>query len=365
MNLGGVAKRAGVVTGVAAGVAGAVYAGERAVAARIRRGGPEEPVDDPLVPEIDEMSRIESHDGGELYVIERGPASAERNAASVAERNAASVAERRAAPPIVFAHGITLTSQVWARQFRSFPEAGFRAIAFDGRGHGESTAGESGHSIENLAEDLRTVLTRLDLRDAILVGHSMGGMAVQGLAVRHPDVLAERVRGIVLLSTSPRSFASDAHRTRHSLQRVAGLVPDVGAVMRQRNLGLLITRVGFGDDPDPRCVEATRQMLGGTSRETMREAGRALFELDFTDELPELRVPTLVIVGSADLLTTPRESRTIADLVPGAELVELPRAGHMLMYERTEELDRLVMGFARACVDQRSPSASAVRSAVQ
>lgn len=359
MNLGGVAKRAGVVTGVAAGVAGAVYAGERAIAARIRRGGPDEPVDDPLVPEIDEMSRIETHDGGELYVIERGPASgAERNGASVAERNGA------AGQPIVFAHGITLTSQVWARQFRSFPEAGFRAIAFDGRGHGESKVGESGHSIENLAEDLRTVLTRLDLRDAILVGHSMGGMAVQGLAVHHPDVLAERVRGIVLLSTSPRSFASDAHRTRHSLQRVAGLVPDVGAVMRQRNLGLLIARAGFGDDPDPRCVEATRQMLGGTSRETMREAGRALLELDFTDELPELRVPTLVIVGSADLLTTPRESRTIADLVPGAELVELPRAGHMLMYERTEELDRLVMEFARACVDQRSPSASAVRSGV-
>ncbi|HEX5586515.1 MAG TPA: alpha/beta fold hydrolase [Acidimicrobiia bacterium] len=349
MNLGDVAKRAGVVTGVVAGVAGAVYAGERAVAARIRRGGPDEPADDSLLPEIDEMARIATHDGGELYVIERGPAS---------------VAERRAATPIVFAHGITLTSQVWARQFRSLPDAGFRTVAFDGRGHGESTVGETGHSIENLAEDLAAVLTTLDLRDAILVGHSMGGMAVQGLAVHHPDVLAERVRGIVLLSTSPRSFASDARRTRRSLERVVGFVPDVGAVMRQRNLGLLIARVGFGDDPDPRCVEATRQMLGGTSRETMREAGRALLELDFTDELPRLRIPTLVIVGSADLLTPPRESRTIADLVPDAELVELPRAGHMLMYERTEELDRLIGEFARSCLDDRHTVPSAVRSAL-
>jgi pimeloyl-ACP methyl ester carboxylesterase len=343
MNLGGVAKRAGVVTGVAAGVAGAVYAGERAVAARIRRGGPDEVADDSLLPEIDEMARIATHDGGELYVVERGA---------------------KNSSPIVFAHGITLTSQVWARQFRSLPDAGFRVIAFDGRGHGESTVGETGHSIENLAEDLRTVLTTLDLHDAILVGHSMGGMAVQGLAVHHPDVLAERVRGIVLLSTSPRSFASDARRTRRSLERVVGIVPDVGAVMRQRNLGLLIARIGFGDDPDPRCVEATRQMLGGTSRETMREAGRALFELDFTDALPQLRVPTLVIVGSADLLTPPRESRTIADLVPDAELVELPRAGHMLMYERTEELDRLVTQFARACLDDRHIAPAAVRSAL-
>jgi pimeloyl-ACP methyl ester carboxylesterase len=135
--------------------------------------------------------------------------------------------------------------------------------------------------------------------------------------------------------------------------------------MRQRNLGLLIARMGFGDDPDPRCVEATRQMLGATSRETMREAGRALLELDFTGQLPSLRVPTLVVVGSADLLTPPRESRTIADLVPGAELVELPRAGHMLMYERTDELDRLITGFARACLDAPRAGLPAVRSAVQ
>jgi non-heme chloroperoxidase len=336
LNLGSVAKRAGVVTGVAAGVAGALYAGERAIAARIRRGGPEE-TDDALVPQIDELHRIPTHDGGELYVIERG-----------------------AGTPIVFAHGITLTSQVWARQFRSLPEAGFRAVAFDGRGHGESTVGDSGHSIANLAEDLRTVLQALDLRDAVLVGHSMGGMAVQLLATRHPDVVHARVRGVVLLSTSPRSFASDAHRIRRGLDRAVGVVPDVGALLRQRNLGLLIARLGFGDDPDPRCVEATRQMLGGCSRETLHEAGRAMFELDVTGELPHLALPTLVVVGSADLLTPPRDAYAIAALVPGSELVEFPRAGHMLMYERTDELDELIVDFARACLrDVPAPRAEA------
>ncbi|MFI5047656.1 MAG: alpha/beta fold hydrolase [Acidimicrobiia bacterium] len=331
MNVGDVAKRAGVVTGVAAGVAGALYAGERAIAARIRRGGPSASADDLLVPDVDEVTRIPTHDGGELYVIERGTGT-----------------------PIVFAHGVTLASQVWARQFRSIPAAGFRAIAFDGRGHGESTTGDTGHSLDNLAADLRAVLETFDLHDAIVVGHSMGGMAVQGLAARHPEVVAERVAGIVLLSTMARSFASGAHRIRRGLDRAAIAVPDVGALLRQRNLGLLIARVGFGDDPDPRCVEATRQMLGGCSRETIREAGRAMLELDFVDELPHLDVPTLVIVGSADLVTAPRESELIADLVPGAELVELPAAGHMLMYERTDELDRLVVEFARRCLADRA-----------
>jgi len=64
---------------------------------------------------------------------------------------------------------------VWAKQFASFPAAGFRAVAFDSRGHGESRAGSTGHSLDNLADDLRTVLEELDLRDVVLVGHSMGG----------------------------------------------------------------------------------------------------------------------------------------------------------------------------------------------
>ncbi len=115
---------------------------------------------------------------------------------------------------VVFCHGVTLSSRVWAKQFETFPAAGFRAVAFDSRGHGESRAGDTGHSLDNLADDLRTVLEALDLRDVILVGHSMGGMAVQAFAIRHPDVLDERVSGLVLLSTSSHNLVSDAKRVR-------------------------------------------------------------------------------------------------------------------------------------------------------
>jgi pimeloyl-ACP methyl ester carboxylesterase len=98
-------------------------------------------------------------------------------------------------------------------------------VAFDARGHGQSTSGESGHSIENLGEDIRSVLEALDLRDAILVGHSMGGMAVQSFMVHHPGVAAARVKGIVLQSTSARMPTSDARRTRGVLERVSGVAP--------------------------------------------------------------------------------------------------------------------------------------------
>jgi pimeloyl-ACP methyl ester carboxylesterase len=325
MNLGGALKRTGIAAGVTAGIGGVAYAGQRALAARLRhRDDPD--ADNPLIPLFDEAIRIDCHDAGSLYVISRGEG-----------------------PPVVFAHGVTLSSRVWANQFQSFPEAGFRAVAFDGRGHGESTVGESGHSIDNLADDVRSVLEELDLRDAVLVGHSMGGMAVQAFAIRHPDVALARVSGLVLMSTSARAVTSDARRLRGGMERLTSAVPNVGTIMRQRNLGLLIARLGFGDSPHPSHVEATRQMLSECSRETLREASRSLLSLDLTPGLPSITLPTLVLVGTADLLTPPRDARQIASLIPDADLVEFTGAGHMLMYERAAEVDQLVIDFAREC----------------
>ena len=328
-------KRTGLVAGVAAGAVGLAYAGERALVARIRhRDDPDAGL--PLVPAFDVMRVLDSHDGGTIYTITRGDG-----------------------PPVVFCHGVTLSSRVWAKQFDTFPAAGFRAVAFDSRGHGESEVGETGHSIDNLADDLRTVLVGLDLHDAILVGHSMGGMAVQALAIRHPDVVAARVRGLVLQSTASHNLVSDAQRVRQAIERIVGLGPDLGSLMRQRNLGLLLARIGFGNNPHPSHVEATREMLGACSRATTREAVAALLSLDLTAGLPSIDVPTLVLVGTADALTPASDSRRIADLVPGARLVEYPGAGHMLMYERTDDVDALIMDFARACMVDDASAASA------
>jgi pimeloyl-ACP methyl ester carboxylesterase len=316
-------KRTGLVAGATAGAIGLAYATERALVARLRhRDDPD--AGESLVPEFDEARILDSHDGGTIYTISRGEG-----------------------PVVVFCHGVTLSSRVWAKQFASFPAAGFRAVAFDSRGHGESRAGESGHSLDNLADDLRTVLEQLDLRDVLLVGHSMGGMAVQAVAIRHPDVVEERVAGLVLLSTSSHNLVSDAKRVRGAVEKVVNLGPDVATFMRQRNLGLLLANIGFGDDPHPSHVEATREMLAACDKATTREAVSALLHLDLTEGLPKLQVPTLVVVGTADALTPPRDSRRIAELVPGARLVEYEGGGHMLMYERTEALDALIMDFAR------------------
>ena len=90
---------------------------------------------------------------------------------------------------------------------------------------------------------MKTVLLGLDLRDAILVGHSMGGVAVQSFVIRNPELAAERVRGMVLLSTLAKTaFGSRSTQMKSRLERVFKRVPDTGKLWEQPNLGLLAAR---------------------------------------------------------------------------------------------------------------------------
>jgi non-heme chloroperoxidase len=323
-RLGGIAKVAGIAVGAAAGLSGVGYAGGRLIASRLRHspdGDAARALEAPMY--VDH--RLDAFDGGSIYVVENG-----------------------AGPPIVFAHGVTNSSRSWFHQLEEIPRAGFRTIAYDHRGHGRSKLGASGHSVENLALDLRTVVEALDLRGAVLVGHSMGGVAVMEFVTRYPELAAERVVGIVLLSTLAKTpLGSHSTRTKARIEQVTKRAPDMSWVWASPNLGFLLARLGFGRDPQPSHVELVRQMLAECPPETRLDAPRALIGLDLTPELPKIRIPALVIVGRADRLTPPSQARLIARLIPGARLEVFEGGGHMLMLERTEALDRMIIDFAR------------------
>lgn len=317
-----IAKVAGIATGVAAGVVGTAYGIERAVIARGRRrrepGGPTE-----FTVRYDESWTLPSHDGGTIKVVARG-----------------------SGPTIVLMHGITLSLRSWVLQLDALPELGFRVVAFDHRGHGESVTGESGHSLENLAADVATVLEQLDLRDVLLVGHSMGGVAVEAFALEHPDIAHARVRGLVLLSTLARAPLMGTAMMRKLVGTLSRQAPGLGIFMHPPNLGFLLARLGYGRDPLPSHVELNRQMILECDPETVHLALAALLELDLVDDIAAIDLPTLVITGSADLIAPPAESRRIAQRIPGARLETLRGGGHMLMLERADEINALLAEFA-------------------
>jgi pimeloyl-ACP methyl ester carboxylesterase len=318
-------KVAGITVGTAIGVAGTAYATQRALLRSLRRRPDADP--DVLLPLPAGIERrFPSHDGGDLYTLTLGD-------------------ERY--PPIVLMHGVTIDSRVWVKQAHSLPEAGLRTVLFDHRGHGQSVCGDTGHSVENLAADVRTMFESLDLRDAILVGHSMGAVAVQAFAIEHPEVAHDRVRGIVLLSALARTPVTTARWFRKLGDALAGRANLLGSAMRRHDLGTTLARVSFGHEPQPSHVELVREMLAECDGDTIRQAVASLIGLDLTADLPGIDLPTLVIGGTADVLTPPVESRRIAELIPGADLVMVPRAGHTVMLEQAELFDDLVLGFAR------------------
>ena len=103
---------------------------------------------------------------------------------------------------VVLSHCWTGGMSLWGPVARRLVASGHRVVLYDQRGHGRSTLGRAPLTVDRLGDDLRTVLEALDVRDAVLAGHSMGGMTVQALAANHPDVVASRARGIVLAGTA-------------------------------------------------------------------------------------------------------------------------------------------------------------------
>lgn len=316
-------KPVGIVAGATAGALGFAYASPRILAAAIRhRSSPAEP--SLVMPECDECF-VETFDGARLRVLSRGEG-----------------------PVLLLAHGVLLSARIWVRQFQDWPEQGFRVVAFGQRGHGLSSVGTAGHSIDNLAGDIRAVIEALDLDDVTLVGHSMGGFGALAFVLRHPAA-ASRLRGLVLLSTLSRSpMASAVPVVRRIMTTLARRGPDAARVLARPDLGFSLARLGLGRKATAENIEYTRAMLVATDPVTARDAVVSLLDFDLTPELGALGVPTLVIVGSADVLTPPREARRMAAAIPGAWLTTVAGGGHMLMLERPDELSRLVLDFVRS-----------------
>lgn len=271
--------------------------------------------------------RVDTDDGGIIHAVERG-----------------------SGRPIVLVHGVTLAAEVWSLQLASLADR-HRVIALDLRGHGQSVPGRDGFhgGIARLAADVRQVLDALDVEQGLLVGHSLGGMTSMELVLdADPTWLARRLVALALVDTSAGPLADvRGARTVHpplsaAISRLLLLVEGLGVTASNTDLGWWAARGAFGPDPDPVHVAFTDALGSSTPLGTVAGLLGPLGAFDVADRIGDIGLPTLVVVGSHDHLTPVRHARRLAAAIPGAELVELPRAGHMPMLERPRELSRLL-----------------------
>lgn len=224
---------------------------------------------------------------------------------------------------------------MWDAVTRTLVARGHRVVRYDQRGHGRSSAGTDGFTIERIGRDLRAVLEHIDADDAIVAGHSLGGMAVQSLAITDPDVLRDRVSSIVLVATASDGLPSA--RLGRLASRVVGS-DRLGRVMSARG-GTAFVRRALGRGPRREDLIATRDAFVATPAATRSALLTAMHAMDLRGSALDRAV---VVIGERDRLTPPRLGHALAERL-GTEAIVLPGAGHMLPLERPDEVAEVIM----------------------
>ncbi|MFI5532391.1 alpha/beta fold hydrolase [Kitasatospora sp. NPDC051853] len=262
---------------------------------------------------------------------------------------------------VVFSHGYCLGQDSWHFQRAALRDSA-RLVFWDQRSHGRSErsrsylAGEPA-SIDQLGEDLKAVLDAVVPEGpVVLVGHSMGGMTVMALADRHPELFGPRVVGVALVGTLASGWDEvtlglPAFGSKLVKRMAPGVVKllgrQAGLVEATRRAGSDLTavfyrRYSFGTkDVDPGVVRFAEQLLEATHFDVVAEFYPAFGAMDKVAALRAMAgLPVLVLAGTKDLLTPPEYSEAIAAELPGCELVLVPDAGHLVMLERPELVNR-------------------------
>ena len=249
----------------------------------------------------------------------------------------------RKTPTVVFIHGWVETLDVWHYQRLALRDT-VRMVFLDQRSHGLSGRSHvDGASIAQLADDLNTVIGELAPRGPIiLVGHSLGGMAIMELAAARPELFGKRVKGVALIATSSGKLARQSPALRRLLPfvRVASPVLDWG---RAFNSYSVIRRWGLGPNALERHVDMTNEMILQAPTHVLMDFSPIFLDLDLDHALETVgKATTIVIGGSHDQLTPLKHSRRLADRIPGARLVAVEDAGHMLPFEANEQVTEAI-----------------------
>lgn len=249
---------------------------------------------------------------------------------------------------VVLAHGWTEALDFWIYVTRTLADRGFRVVAYDLRGHGESAPAKDGdYAIPRFGEDLEAVLVACvpEGTRAIVAGHSLGAMSIASWADKHE--VERHVRAAALLNTGVGDLIAE-----HLLLPLPGIAKALNQTIAVHGfLGskaplprfstplsyAAVRYVAFGPHASPAQVAYFERMLVTCPPDVRADVGIAMSEMDLHDALPRLTVPTIVIGGENDKLTPPSHARRIAEMLPALRrLTVLEDTGHMTPLERPD-----------------------------
>ncbi len=239
---------------------------------------------------------------------------------------------------LIFLHGIGGNRTNWRRQVLACAPH-FQAVAWDARGYGESDDYEGPLDFSDFARDLIRVLDHFGIDKAHLCGLSMGGRISQDFCALFPD----RVKTMTLVAT----FTGFKNFTPEERQKFIDLrkKPLVEEGKEPKDIAPVVAKALIG----PHATEAQYQELvasmAALHKESYIKTVEATTLFDRTEELSKIAVPTQLIFGENDPLTTPEMGQTMADRIPGCEFHVVPVVGHLVNLEAPERFNELLLDF--------------------
>lgn len=239
------------------------------------------------------------------------------------------------APVVTLAHPLAARLELWDAQARALRDR-YRVLRYDARGHGGSDVPPGAYTLDQMADDIVSLLDTLGIRSTHFVGLSMGGCVGMTTALRHPD----RIASLVLADTTSRYAPPQAAMWDERIRtaETQGMEPLIEPTMR-----IWFTE-RFRETAKP-AVDRVRDMLRGTDTRGYVGAIRAIASVNLTDAIAAIRCPTLVIVGRDDPGTTVAMAQVMRDRIPGAELAVLPDAAHCSCVEAADAFTAALTGF--------------------
>ena len=243
-----------------------------------------------------------------------------------------------AGTPVLLIMGLGSNASGWHRTIPWLAER-YEVTAFDNRGTGRSDVPEGPYTIAQMAADAAAVLDAAGHAKAHITGASLGGMIAQRFALTYPP----RLRSLILLCTTP----GGTHAARASAEVMNALLEGGGdpASAYRRNAWFL-----YGEETRKHHADVIEEDIAVRTRIPTQPTGymgqvMAAGAHDTWEELPKISAPTLVVHGDADILLPTENGRILAERIPGAELVLVPGAGHMLQADDIETVRSAMLGF--------------------
>jgi 3-oxoadipate enol-lactonase len=248
--------------------------------------------------------------------------------------------------PLVFLHGVGGDAETWRLQLDHFSRD-FRAVAWDMPGYGDSAPLDE-MTIETLVSSVATLLDRLSVDRAHLVGHAFGGLIARAFAASYP----ERLWSLTLSAAGPAmgNLASEdsasAWRQRFLEQQLGPL--DRGASMTE--LAPKLVQGMIGDEADPKGLEQAILSLAAVPEAGYRAAITCLAEMGRESGFAEIQTPTLLIAGEKDPISPPSVMQAMVGAMPNVRFETMKGTGHLPHLERSDLFNHLLEDFLRSLV---------------